>query len=35
MGLVFIYGRKGGIDYFETYKKANLKNYFMNSRTAD
>ena len=27
-GLSFIFGKKGGIDYFETYKKANLKKLF-------
>jgi uncharacterized protein (TIGR00661 family) len=27
-GLSFIFGRKGGIDYFETYRKANLKKLF-------
>jgi uncharacterized protein (TIGR00661 family) len=27
-GLSFIFGKKGGIDYFETYRKANLKKLF-------
>ena len=27
-GLGFIFGKKGGIDYFETYRKANLKKLF-------
>lgn len=27
-GLSFIFGKKGGVDYFETYKKANLKKLF-------
>ena len=27
-GLSFIFGKKGGIDYFETYKKTNLKKLF-------
>lgn len=27
-GLSFIFGKKGGVDYFETYRKANLKKLF-------
>jgi len=27
-GLSFVFGKKGGIDYFETFKKSNLKNLF-------
>src|SRR5215211_5608969 len=27
-GLSFIFGKKGGIDYFETYKRSNLKELF-------